>query len=117
MDVPLVDNWKESYKPGQARVYPVGARDKEIIDEKFNKLHKQGRMEWTTTAIPFPFPCFVVWRDGNEGPKGRVVVGIRALNKITMPDAYPVPPQAEILAQLRDVKVISTVDFATFFYQ
>lgn len=45
-----------------------------------------------------------------------VVVDIRALNKITMPDSYPVPPQAEILAQLHSAKYISVVDFASFFY-
>lgn len=46
-------------------------------------------MEWTLVATPFPFPCFVVWKslgDGSGSAKGRVVVDIRALNKITMPD-------------------------------
>ena len=74
-------------------------------------------MEWTSTATPFSFPCFVVWRDTPEGKKGRVVVDIRALNSITMPDAYPVPSQAEILSLLRDSTHISTVDAASFFYQ
>ena len=117
MDIPLVDNWRELYKPGQARVYPLGQRDKAVIDEAFDKLHQQDRMEWTTTATPFSFPCFVVWKDTADGPKGRVVVDIRALNKITMPDAYPVPSQAEILAELRNAGLISTVDAASFFYQ
>ena len=120
MDIPLVDNWREVYKPGQARVYPVGQRDKDVIDKEFDKLHEQGRMEWTTTATPFSFPCFVVWKDtpgGESERKGRVVVDIRALNKITMPDAYPVPSQSEILAEVRNAKVISTVDAASFFYQ
>ena len=119
MDIPLLDNWRELYKPGQARVYPVGQRDKEVIDREFDKLHQQGRMEWTTTATPFSFPCFVVWKDipGNNERKGRVVVDIRALNKITMPDAYPVPSQAEVLAEVRNAAIISTVDAASFFYQ
>lgn len=45
MEIPLVDNWRDLYKAGQARVYPVGLRDKQIIDEAFDKLHDQGRME------------------------------------------------------------------------
>lgn len=117
MDIPLIDNWQEQYKPGQARVYPVGAKDREVINEAFDKLHEQGRMEWTATATPFSFPCFVIWKDTPSGPKGRVVVDIRALNKITIPDAYPVPSQAEILALLRDATHISTIDAAAFFYQ
>ena len=117
MEISLVENWQEIYKAGQARVYPVGVRDKEVIDKAFDKLHEQGRMEWTTTSTPFSFPCFVVWRETVDGPKGRVVIDIRALNKITVPDAYPVSMQSEILALLRNATHISTVDAAAFFYQ
>lgn len=60
MEIPLVDNWRDLYKAGQARVYPVGVRDKQVIDEAFNKVHAQGRMEWATTSTPFLFPCFIV---------------------------------------------------------
>ena len=115
MDIPLVDNWRELYKPGQARVYPLGERDRTIIDKTFDELHEQGRMEWTTSSTPFSFPCFVVWREDTK--KGRVVVDIRALNKITMPDAYPMPLQAEIIAMIKDATHISTIDAASFFYQ
>ncbi len=91
MEIPLLDNWEELYKPGQARVYPLGQRDREVIDKEFDKLYTQNRLEWTTISTPFSFPCFVVWKNAAEGPKGRVVIDIRALNKIAMPDAYPVP--------------------------
>ena len=117
MDIPLVDNWQEQYKPGQARVYPVGPKDREVIDEAFDKLHEQGRMEWTSIATPFSFPCFVIWKDTVKGSKGRVVVDIRALNKITVSDVYSVPLQAEILALIRDATHISIIDAAAFFYQ
>ena len=53
----------------------------------------------------------------NGERKGRVVVDIRALNKVTMSDAYPVSSQAEILAEVKDSTFISTVDAASFFYQ
>lgn len=46
-----------------------------------------------------------------------MVVDICALNKITMPDAYPVPSQGKILAAVKDSMFISTVDVASFFYQ
>ena len=117
MEIPLVDNWEDIYKAGQARVYPVGKRDKQVIDDAFDKLHQQGRIDWTNSSTPFSFPCFVVWKDTADGPKGRVVVDIRALNKITVPDAYPVPSQAEILALIIHCSHISTIDAAAFFYQ
>lgn len=118
MEIPLVDNWESLYKPGQARVYPVSQRDKQIINTEFDKLHEQGRMKWITIATPFLFSCFVVWKNMLGGErKGRVVVDIRALNNIIMSDAYPVLSQADVLAEVRNAKFISTVDAASFFYQ
>lgn len=117
MEIPLLDNWRKLYKPGQVRVYPLGSKDKEVIDKEFDKLHDQDCMEWTITATPLSFPYFMFWKTTSEGRKGRVVVDIRALNKITMPDAYLVPLQAEILAAIRNAGYISTVDAASFFYQ
>ena len=76
MEIPLLDNWKELYKPGQAKVYPLGTKDRKVVDEAFNKLHEQGRMVWTTQSTPFTYPCFVVWKTTPNGRKGRVVVDI-----------------------------------------
>ena len=76
-------------------------------------------MKWIIIVISFSFPCFVVWKDtfgGESERKGRVVVDIRVLNKIIMPDAYFVPSQSEILVEVRNVKVISIVDAISFFY-
>lgn len=118
MSIPLIDNWAEKYKPGTAKVYPVGPKDKAIIDEDFDKLHQQGRMSWSNDPTPFSFPCFVIWKTNPDGTrKGRTVVDIRALNKISVPDAYPIPSQEKILASMRGATHISTIDAASFFYQ
>ena len=117
IEIPLVPNWREIYKPGQAKIYPVGLKDHAIIDKDFDTLQAQRRMEYTKTQTPFAFPCFVIWKDTEISPKGRTVVDIRALNQIVMPDAYPLPSQSEILGMLRDATHISTIDMAAFFYQ
>lgn len=39
MGIPLLDNWEDLYKPGQAKVYPLGQRDKDVIDKEFDKLY------------------------------------------------------------------------------
>ena len=113
----MLDNWRELYKPSQARVYPLGKADKQVIDEQFNKLHTQDRIEWITAVIPFSFPYFVIWKETSTGRKDRVVIDIRALNKITIPDTYLVPSQAKILVLIRNASYISIVDAASFFYQ
>ena len=74
-------------------------------------------MWWTKSGTPFTYPCFVVWRTVNGEQKGHVVVDIRALNKITSPDTYPVPSQADILNVIAGSKYITTVDCSSFFYQ
>lgn len=118
MTIPLVKNWETRYKPGQARVYTVGGKDREVIDKTFDELHNQGRLRWTDRATPFSFPCFVVWKRLTDGTrKGRVVIDTRALNHIVMPDAYPIPTQADILSALSGCPFISTIDCASFFYQ
>ena len=91
MEIPLLENWRELYNGKQASIYPLGPKDRKEVDKLFDKLQSEGRMEWTTCSTPFCYPFFVVWKTINGQPKGRVVVNIRALNKITSQDTYPVP--------------------------
>ena len=111
LSVPLKDGWSAaslSTKP-----YPLSAKDRRVVDTTFDKLHEDGKMEWSTEPTPFGFLVFVVWK----GDKGRAVVDIRGLNKISTKDSYPVPLQADIIAAVRDCEYISTVDAVSFFYQ
>ncbi|KAK7750468.1 hypothetical protein SLS62_007547 [Diatrype stigma] len=43
MKVPLVDNWQNHNL--QARSYPLGRKDMEFLNQKFDHLHGQGRQE------------------------------------------------------------------------
>jgi hypothetical protein len=50
----------------------------------------------------FGFPVFVVWwwvtnNNGEPKFKSRVVVNLYGLNKITIPDSYPLPRQEDII--------------------
>lgn len=114
--IPLREDW-QSRVTGKARVYPLGVRDRELVDTTFNELHEQGRLDWTTKNTPFSYPVFVVWKDTPDGRKGRVVVDIRGLNQLVVPDAYPLPLQSDIIGAVKDCPYISVVDCASFFYQ
>ena len=70
MDILLLDNWRELYKAGQAKVYSIGKQDKDLIVKTFNKLHTEDQLEWVSTATSFIYSCFVVWRETPEGQKG-----------------------------------------------
>lgn len=118
MTIPLIENWAERDKPGTAKVYRIGPKDRAQIDADFDKLHEQGRMSWSNEPTPSSFPCFVVWKINADGTvKGRTVVDIRALNQISVADAYPVSSQQDILARISGATHISTIDAASFFYQ
>ena len=104
-----------------AKVYPLGPADRKFVDEVFDKLHEQGRMEYTSQPTPHGYPVFVVWRTvpGPDGPerKGRVVVDIRGLNKIAVTDSYPMPLQSDITSSVAGCRYISVFDAAGFFHQ
>ena len=121
VDIPEEEWMPIPLKPGvtskPAKVYPVGQKDKEVIDATFDKLQEQGKMYWSKQPTPFSYPVFVVWKDTQNGRKGRVVVDIRELNKITENDTYPLPLQSEIIALLLGYQYLSTIDAVGWFHQ
>ena len=121
MEIPLVNDWNLSGSKLAHKVYPLGPEEQKLVDEKFDALHKQGRMEYVQGSTPFGSPVFVVWRTVNikgfPERKGRIVVDIRGLNKISTTDAYPLPLQEDIIAAVAGSKYISTIDAAQFFFQ
>ncbi|KAJ6126071.1 hypothetical protein N7471_010564 [Penicillium samsonianum] len=120
MEIPLVDGWEKLIpKP---RVYPLGPADRKIVDDMFDKLHRHGKMAWTTKHIPIGFPVFVVHHkvtapDRMTIEKTRPVVGIRGLNKASQLDIYPMRTQDEIVRMCQGARFISVLDAKSFFYQ
>ena len=71
-------------------VYRLGPRDRELVDELFDKLTREGTMRRTKSANPVGWEVFVV-RSNRTGDIGRVVVDTRSLNTATEDDAYSLP--------------------------
>ena len=69
MEIALVVNWEEIYKPDQAKVYPVGQRDKELIDMAFDKLRKAGLdgVDEVKQSFWLSLPRSIVWKNFSEG--------------------------------------------------
>ena len=119
MTIPLVEGWEN--EPMSTKMYPLGAPDRKVVDEAFDKLHNQGKMGWGTKFTPFGFPVFVVWKysmiNGQRVRKGRAVIDIRNLNRKSPKDSYPLPLQSDIISALLGCAYITTVDAIAFFYQ
>lgn len=115
MRVPLVEGW-QNYPVGQ-RAYPQGIEGRKFLDDTLDGLHDQDRMEWQQGPTPFAAPAFTHWRVAKDARKGRMVVDLRCLNRVAIPDAYPLPLQSDIIAMLRGKQFITVVDASAFFHQ
>lgn len=81
-------------------------------------MHCLGRLKFTTEHTSFSFPVFVIWKPNAEvKKKGRVVVNIRKLNKMMLPDSSPLPLQSKIIANVQGCTNLAVLDAASFFYQ
>jgi hypothetical protein len=116
MRIPLRSDW-ESRVSGKAKIYPLGIKDRALVDKTFDELQQQGRLQYTMHSTPFAYLVFVVWKTLPNGErKGRVVVDIRGLNRLVVPNAYPLPLQSEMHSRCKGKSFISAVDCASFFY-
>src|SRR5437762_11984550 len=56
VDIPedqyLIIPLKSDSKIEAAKVYSLGLKDKAFVDKEFDKLHEQGKLEWTTRPMP-----------------------------------------------------------------
>ena len=102
MCILLKTGWEEKLKD-KAKIYPLGTRDREFVDKTFDELHELGKMSWTTNSTPFSYPFFVIWKNQpNEEGVRQVVIDIRGLNKITVPDVYLLLLQSDIIFAVRN---------------
>lgn len=117
MPIPLVSDQNTAGAKLVYKVYPLGPKDREVVDKIYSKLYKQGRISYSTQLTPFGFPVFVVQREVDGQSKGRAVIDIRGLNKVSITDTYPIPLQSDIIQYVARANFISIVNYASFFYQ
>ncbi len=116
MPILLKTGWEKKLK-SKVKVYPFKTRDREFVDKTFDELHELGKMSWTTTSTPFSYPCFVVRKNQPNGElEGRIVIDIQGLNNITVPDAYLLPLQSDIIFAVRNCSHITVIDCVFFYY-
>ncbi|KAI9778673.1 MAG: hypothetical protein M1816_003922 [Peltula sp. TS41687] len=50
--IPLIDDWQSKHKLS-TKVYLLNQKDREIVDQTFDKLYGQEHIEWTPQGTPF----------------------------------------------------------------
>lgn len=115
LQIPLVEGWEKKVK-ATSSVYRLSPEDRALVDEVFDGLHAEGKMKWCRGA-PFGWPVFVVWKGSGPTRKGRVVVDVRGLNAISVPDVYPLPHRDDLIASVFGCPFLTSVDMTASFYQ
>ena len=108
---------KPNIDPKPARPYPLNIRDRAVLNEIYDALYREGKMEYVTQPTNFSYPVFVVWKDTPSGRKGKVVINIRGLNKITLSDFYLLLLQSDIIQVVVGAKYITIINMQNYFHQ
>ena len=109
-------------KISSVKIYSVESKNKQLIDDMFDKLHEQDKMKYSKHSILHDYSIFVTWRtilrsDQKSVRKNRVIVNIKERNKITQTDSYSMSLQTNITSAVTECDFISVFDAAVFFYQ
>lgn len=90
---------------------------KEEVERQVDKLLQDGIIR--PSRSPYCSPVWVVTKktDASGEKKFRMVVDYRKLNKMTIPDRYPLPDINYVLMQLKDNKFFSVLDLKCGFHQ
>ncbi len=99
--VPLKLGWESKVSSIKPQIYLLGNEVRQVVDDTFDEIHRQGHLEYTTDPTFFRFSVFIIHKTDSHGRrKGRVVVDIWKLNDLVLPDFYLFPLQSEIIANV-----------------
>jgi hypothetical protein len=99
-------------KPIRQHPYRMSPRNEKFIKEEIERLLQQKLI--VSSRSPWTSPALVV---GKANGKLRLVIDYRPLNKVTKPDAYPLPRIADMLDAISHSKYFSTLDLTSGFWQ
>ena len=102
----------EVAQPIRQYPYSLSPRHSQFLKEEIERLKQQNlivlsKSSWTS-------PALVV---GKANSKLRLVIDYRKLNKVTKPDAYPLPRISDMLDAFAHSVYFSTLDLTSGFWQ
>lgn len=99
-------------KPIKQRHYPISPAIQALMSVELDRMLELGVIE--KSQSPWNSPISVARKPNG---KIRLCLDARALNNVTVKDAYPMPIIDSILSRLKDTVVISSVDLKDAFWQ
>ena len=100
------------HPPIKSHAYRQSPAMEDIISKEIDKLIENGAVTHSTSA--WASPIVMVRKPGGEW---RMCIDYRALNKVTVPDVYPLPTVDQLLYSMGDAKVFTTMDLHSAYNQ
>ncbi|XP_070180343.1 uncharacterized protein [Littorina saxatilis] len=99
-------------KPIHLKPYPMPFTTREVIEKEVRSMLELGVIEPSTSAYSSPI-VLVKKKDGTN----RFCIDFRALNRITVFDAEPIPDIEELFARLSQSRFFTKIDLAKGYWQ
>lgn len=103
---------KTESAPIKQRYYPLSHALQKIVNEELDKMLADDIVE--PSDSPWSSPIVMIRKKSGDW---RFCVDYRSLNRVTVPDAYPIPYVSATLDKLRDAKYLSTLDIKSAYWQ
>ena len=107
MEIQLTQNKVVNKAP-----YRIPHALQEKMQEHLDRMLQEGII--TRSSSSYNSPLLIVPKGDNDI---RPCIDYRGLNAITKPICYPIPRILELLSQLKDIKVMSSIDLASAYHQ
>ena len=109
-------------KSNSTRVFKLDKQNRDVIDKKFDELHKQNKMNWIIQFISYAYFCFVIWKtiyllDKSSKRKNKIIIDIRNFNKIIQFDVYSMQFQFDLIFVVIECVYINIFDCISFFHK
>lgn len=83
------------------QIYLLSNKAQYMVDDTFNKIHKQSHLEYTIDLTLLSFLVFVIYKtNSHDKKKGYAVIDIQKLNDLVLHDFYLFSLQLKIIANV-----------------
>jgi len=105
-------NLKEGSTPPWGPIYPLSEEELQVLQEWLGEMERTGKIRHSTSAAGSP----ILFVPKPHGRGLRLCVNYRALNRITVPNRYPLPLMQELQDRVQGAEWFTKMDLKNGFH-